>query len=90
MSVIMVAGNENLKANYTRDGKLGLVKDAVYTMAHALHAMLCPITGTGKCNVTLPISGSVLKKYLFTTSFRSNSGDYEIKFDSQGDPPTAR
>jgi len=85
----MIAGNENTSANYTSDDKLGLVKDAVYTMAHALHSMLCS-SSTGKCNVSLPINGSILKQYLFSTSFRSNSGDYDIKFDHNGDPPGAR
>ena len=40
-----VSGNENLSQDFSVDGKIGFVVDAIYTAAHALHNMInhyCP------------------------------------------------
>jgi hypothetical protein len=79
-----------LTANYTRDDKLGLIKSAVYVMAHALHDLLCHGVN-GRCDLGRAISGSDLKDLLFNVSFfRRGFGDDWIAFDDRGDPPSAR
>ena len=42
---MIVSGNENLSQDFSVDGKIGFVVDAIYTAAHALHNMInhyCP------------------------------------------------
>ena len=53
-----VSGNENLSQDFSVDGKIGFVVDAIYTAAHALHNMInhyCPnkvSVSLGSCEKT--------------------------------------
>ncbi|XP_044227308.1 glutamate receptor, metabotropic 5a [Thunnus albacares] len=79
---------ESLRHQYAQDTKMGFVINAIYSMAHGLHAMqqaLCP-GYKGLCENMRPIDGRKLLEFLMKTNFTGVSGE-TILFDENGDSP---
>ncbi|XP_061755356.1 metabotropic glutamate receptor 5-like [Nerophis ophidion] len=79
---------ESLHHHYAQDTKMGFVINAIYAMAHGLHAMqqeLCP-GYKGLCESMRPIDGRHLLEFLMRTNFTGVSGE-TIYFDQSGDSP---
>ncbi|XP_061818850.1 glutamate receptor, metabotropic 5a [Nerophis lumbriciformis] len=79
---------ESLHQHYAQDTKMGFVINAIYAMAHGLHAMqqvLCP-GYKGLCESMRPIDGRHLLEFLMRTNFTGVSGE-TIHFDQSGDSP---
>lgn len=77
-SLLSPAGQERIgiDSKYEQEGKVQFVIDAVYAMAHALHAMqreLCP-DHPGICPLMEAADGKTLLKYIRNTSFNGEGG----------------
>ncbi|XP_043944741.1 metabotropic glutamate receptor 8 isoform X2 [Protopterus annectens] len=75
-------------STYEQEGKVQFVIDAVYAMAHALHAMhkdLCP-GYLGLCSKMNTIDGRDLLRYIRAVNF-SGSAETPVTFNENGDAP---
>ncbi|XP_059805541.1 glutamate receptor, metabotropic 6a [Hypanus sabinus] len=73
---------------YEQEGKVQFVIDAVYAMAHALHAMqrdLCPGM-EGLCGRMDRVDGHTLLRYIRQVSFNGSAGTL-VMFNENGDAP---
>ena len=75
----MISGREKIGAgsDYTQEGYVPFVIDAVYAMAHALHNMYFNVCGKSIPRGTLckemipPIDGDILLSHIRNVSFKS-------------------
>ncbi|XP_014379393.1 metabotropic glutamate receptor 6-like [Alligator sinensis] len=73
---------------YEQEGKVQFVIDAVYAMAHGLHAMhqaLCP-GAPGLCPLMDPLDGHDLLQFIRAVSFNGSAGT-PVTFNENGDAP---
>ncbi|XP_075470149.1 metabotropic glutamate receptor 4 isoform X3 [Ascaphus truei] len=77
-----------LDSTYEQEGKVQFVIDAVYSMAHALHALhraVCP-GSLGLCSRMDPVDGTELLKYIRSVNFTGIAGT-PVTFNENGDAP---
>uniref|UniRef100_A0A1I8IF99 Reverse transcriptase n=1 Tax=Macrostomum lignano TaxID=282301 RepID=A0A1I8IF99_9PLAT len=80
--------SEDLSKGFRQDTKLGLVVNAAWTVAHALHDLHLNICSgaPGPCQGFLPVNGTLLLEKLMRTNFLTYTNE-RLAFDEKGDPP---